>query len=78
MEIAKLYLTLESIRFEEGIDVKMEVAENIRLDEIQIPPLLLQPFFENAIWHGLMNKSGEKWIHVSLTKKGRRASPVHP
>lgn len=68
LEIAKLYLTLESIRFEDGIDMKTTIAEDIRLSSIQIPPLLLQPFFENAIWHGLMNKSGEKWINVELSK----------
>ena len=69
LEIAKLYLTLESIRFEDGIELKMEIAEDVRLHEIELPPLLLQPFFENAIWHGLMNKAGEKWINVELKKQ---------
>ncbi|WP_425639184.1 histidine kinase [Algoriphagus yeomjeoni] len=68
LDIAKLYLTLESIRFEGGIELNIDLAEEINLDQIIIPPLLLQPFFENAIWHGLMNKSGEKWIHVCLNK----------
>lgn len=67
LEIAKLYLTLESIRFDDGVDLSMEIAEDIRLSEIDIPPLLLQPFFENSIWHGLMNKIGEKWIKVKVT-----------
>ena len=69
LEIAQLYLTLESIRFEEGIDLKMEIAEDVRLNQIEVPPLLLQPFFENSIWHGLMNKAGEKWIKVVLKKQ---------
>ena len=68
LEIAQLYLTLESIRFEDGIELKMEIAEDVRLNKIKLPPLLLQPFFENAIWHGLMNKKGEKWIKVLLKK----------
>ncbi len=68
LEIAELYLALESIRFEDGIDLVMDIQEDVRLHEIVIPPLLLQPFFENAIWHGLMNKKGEKWIKVRLAK----------
>ncbi len=68
LEIAELYLALESIRFEDGIDLFMDIQEDVRLHEIVIPPLLLQPFFENAIWHGLMNKKGEKWIKVRLAK----------
>lgn len=66
LEIAKLYLTLESIRFEDGIDFQLDVCEEVRLGSIYFPPLLLQPFFENAIWHGLMNKTGEKWIRVRV------------
>ncbi|WP_144607146.1 histidine kinase [Algoriphagus algorifonticola] len=69
LEIAKLYQTLESIRFEDGIELKMEIDRDVRLNEIELPPLLLQPFFENAIWHGLMNKAGEKWIKVCLKKE---------
>lgn len=68
LEIAKLYLTLESIRFEDGIDFQLDVCEKVRLSDIYFPPLLLQPFFENAIWHGLMNKGGEKWIKVNIEK----------
>ncbi|MFC3414428.1 histidine kinase [Algoriphagus hitonicola] len=69
--IAQLYLTLESIRFEDGIELKMQVAEDVRLNEIELPPLLLQPFFENAIWHGLMNRAGEKWIKVVLKRNDK-------
>ncbi|KPQ13340.1 MAG: two component signal transduction system histidine kinase [Algoriphagus marincola HL-49] len=69
LEIAQLYTTLESIRFEDGIELKMEIGEDVRLNQIEVPPLLLQPFFENAIWHGLMNKAGEKWVKVVLKKQ---------
>ena len=70
LEIAKLYLDLESIRFEEGIDYSLDLAEDLRLNELSLPPLILQPFFENAIWHGLMHKEGLKKIRVLLRKKG--------
>ena len=68
LEIVRLYVTLESIRFEDGIELKMDLGMDVPLDKIPLPPLLLQPFFENAIWHGLMNKTGEKWIYVHLYK----------
>ena len=70
LEIAKLYLELESIRFEDGIDFSLDLEEGIRLNELSLPPLILQPFFENAIWHGLMHKEGPKKIKVCIGKNG--------
>ncbi|MHA7129512.1 sensor histidine kinase [Algoriphagus namhaensis] len=76
LEMAKLYLTLESIRFEGGIDLLMDIPEDVNLTDFQFPPLVLQPFFENAIWHGLMNQKGRKWIKVAMkpTETGYRMS----
>ncbi|MHA7129511.1 histidine kinase [Algoriphagus namhaensis] len=69
LEIAKLYLDLESIRFEDGIDFQLTLEDDLRLNELAVPPLILQPFFENAIWHGLMHQAGPKWIKVRLSKE---------
>lgn len=68
LEISQLYISLESIRFEKGIEFNMDIARDVRLNEIELPPLVLQPFFENSIWHGLMNIAGEKRINVQLEK----------
>lgn len=70
LEIAKLYLDLESIRFEDGIDYSLDLPQQFRPNELLLPPLILQPFFENAIWHGLMHKEGAKKIRVHMEKKG--------
>ncbi|GAB2486064.1 MAG: hypothetical protein EP311_03020 [Cytophagales bacterium] len=66
LDIAKLYLSLESIRFEDGIQVHLDVGRDINLRDVKVPPLVFQPFLENSIWHGLMSKKGPKsiWIRV--------------
>ncbi len=60
----ELYLTMESLRF--GNDFKYQVfAENALLeDDISVPSLIIQPFVENAIWHGLLHKEGNKNLTV--------------
>ena len=68
--ILKLYLNLEHFRFNSHFDFTFEVDSNINLDDYQIPPMLLQPFIENAIWHGLRYKEtkGHLWVKFSQTK----------
>ena len=64
VETLKLYLAMEKMRFEEKFDFTVTVAENVRALQMNIPPLILQPYVENAIWHGLMHK--EEKGHVSI------------
>ncbi|MFT3910791.1 MAG: histidine kinase [Ferruginibacter sp.] len=70
LEILKLYVELESIRFKESFQYKIECDENIDAEEIKIPTLLVQPFVENAIWHGLMHKEGDRCLLVEFTEQG--------
>jgi sugar lactone lactonase YvrE/anti-sigma regulatory factor (Ser/Thr protein kinase) len=65
----QLYVDLEKLRMDMDIDYSEQVDENIIVSEIKIPPLILQPFVENALWHGLSNKEGDKKIMVSITGK---------
>jgi ligand-binding sensor domain-containing protein len=51
----KLYLKLESVRLEHSFDYVFHVDESVSSEFIMVPPLILQPFAENAIWHGLRN-----------------------
>jgi sensor histidine kinase YesM len=69
LDIAKLYVSLESIRFEDKIDFELNIGEDIDLLTYKLPPLILQPFLENAIWHGLTTKKGEKRIVIRVFKK---------
>ncbi|MBF8148588.1 histidine kinase [Winogradskyella sp. F6397] len=53
LEILELYLSLEKSRIKSGFNFNIEVTSKEALSQYQIPPLLLQPIVENAIWHGL-------------------------
>jgi ligand-binding sensor domain-containing protein/two-component sensor histidine kinase len=65
----QLYVDLEKLRMNMDIDYKEQVDENILASEIKIPPLILQPFVENALWHGLSNKKGNKKITITFIEK---------
>ena len=67
LEALQLYVQLESIRFADHFKYVVNIAENTSTGSIMIPPMLLQPFVENAIWHGLMQKKGEGTITIDIT-----------
>ncbi len=69
LDIAKLYLSLEAIRFEDGIGVHFEIERGVNLREVKVPPLVFQPFLENAVWHGLMGIKGQKTIRTRVFQK---------
>ncbi len=66
LETMELYLYIENIRFNGGIDYTITTEDGINLSQYTIPSLALQPFIENAIWHGLSNKEGEKKIDIQV------------
>ncbi len=70
LEILNLYIELESIRFKDSFSYTVQVDEEIETEEVRIPTLLVQPFVENAIWHGLMHKEGEKILKVKFIEEG--------
>ena len=70
LETLKLYVTLESARFDNKFKCVFVVSENVNTSSIMIPPMLLQPFVENAIWHGLMQKEGEGNITIEIRIEG--------
>ena len=61
------YISLESLRLNMHPDYLVELAGNIQPDTEKIPPLILQPFVENALWHGLGKKEGEKIIRINMS-----------
>ena len=69
LETAELYLNIENIRFSDEINYQIKIADSINIDQIKIPSLVLQPFLENAIWHGLSSKEGGKKLLVEVKKK---------
>ncbi|UOQ69249.1 sensor histidine kinase [Hymenobacter volaticus] len=64
IQTLQLYLDMESMRFDNAFAYAIEVAEEIQPDALTIPSMLLQPYIENAIWHGLLHKKngGHVWL----------------
>ncbi len=60
LDTLKYYLELQQLRFHEKFDFSIEVDPNIDVESVSIPPMLSQPFIENAIEHGIMNKQDGK------------------
>lgn len=63
----KLYLEFERLRFDKGFDFDIAIDGQTVLD-CQLPPMLVQPFVENAIWHGLMLRGDDQGV-INLTFK---------
>ncbi|WP_457615932.1 sensor histidine kinase [Lutibacter sp.] len=64
--ILSLYVKLEQMRVNGGFDYIVNIDPKLNLENIKVPPLFLQPFIENAIWHGIMKKEGEKIIELTI------------
>jgi tetratricopeptide (TPR) repeat protein len=70
LKALELYLQLESMRMENKFDYQIKVDEDIDPENTLIPPLILQPFVENSIWHGISKKQGPGKILISIKKEG--------
>lgn len=69
LEALELYIRIERLRFDEKFDYQLKIDPTIDLTAIAIPPLLIQPFVENAIWHGLMHKKEDRgMLLISIQK----------
>ncbi|MEO9966601.1 MAG: histidine kinase [Reichenbachiella sp.] len=67
-ELLTLYLKLEHYRFRDQFDYDFEIDPSIDLDEVDIPPMLIQPYIENAIWHGLRYKEERGHLQVNMIR----------
>ncbi len=72
LETMKLYMNIENIRFSNEINYSTKVDDNIDLESIKVPSLILQPFLENALWHGLSTKKDNKNILLEITNNNDR------
>ena len=69
LESLELYLNLEALRFNYHFDYKISVPKDLDISALQVPPLILQPYVENAIWHGLMHKEEKGRLNVEVTEE---------
>ena len=72
IELLELYTKLEHFRFQDKFDYKISVDENVNVEEFQIPPMLLQPYIENAVWHGLRYKNEKRIFRYFHSSKAKR------
>ena len=73
LEAIDLYISLEKARFAENeFEYTLETHEEEELKKFAIPSLILQPFIENAIKHGLLHKPGEKKLKLSISKENNQ------
>ncbi|WP_228433367.1 tetratricopeptide repeat-containing sensor histidine kinase [Chryseobacterium arthrosphaerae] len=68
LDLLQNYLALEKTRFANKFDYEIEVDENLNLQSQQVPGMLVQPFLENAIWHGLRYRTEKGFLKLSFEK----------
>lgn len=66
LETLRIYLDLEQLRLGEMLSYTIHVSPQVELELLDVPPLVLQPFVENAIWHGIAPKNGAGRIDIYL------------
>jgi len=67
LSVLERYLNLEHIRFSEHFDFELTVDEDLETTKLLIPPMLIQPYIENAIWHGLRYGDKKGYLKVIFT-----------
>lgn len=72
LDTLKLYLLMESLRFEDKFEYHIQIEKGIELEEICIPPLIIQPFVENAIWHGLLHRTSKGKLEINIFQKSNQ------
>ena len=62
------YLALEKTRFADKFDYEIEVDESLNTQNLKVPGMLIQPFLENAVWHGLRYRTDKGFLSLKFTK----------
>ncbi|MGB4902081.1 MAG: response regulator [Saprospiraceae bacterium] len=70
LDALKLYTDIEKLRFEQQFDYELFVDPEVDTTSIKVPPLILQPFVENAIHHGLMPKQDKGSLQIFIRESG--------
>ena len=72
LDALQLYIEIEHLRLDGKFDYLIDIDSSIHIKQAQIPPMILQPFVENAIWHGLMHKDGRGKLLVQVKDMGHQ------
>ncbi len=71
LDSLRLYLDLEALRCNNMFDYHITVGENINEEEVLIPPMIIQPYVENAIWHGLVHRREKGRLEIAVSLRGK-------
>ena len=74
LETLKLYVELEQMRYRDDFGFEIKISPSVEIEKWLVPPLILQPYVENAIGHGLAPKTGDKKLLVEIEKSGHTIS----
>lgn len=69
IEVLALYIELEALRFNHSFSYSITCHEAIDVEETRVPSLLYQTLAENAIWHGLLHKEGERKLNIHFEER---------
>ncbi|MDF2553232.1 MAG: histidine kinase [Chryseobacterium sp.] len=71
LDLLQNYMALEKTRFADKFDYEIFVDENLNQQNLQIPGMMVQPFLENAIWHGLRYRTEKGFLKLSFKKENQ-------
>ena len=69
IETLRLYLSIEKLRFDSSFEFKIDIGPKLDPSFVNIPAMIIQPFVENALWHGLIRKKGKKKLTLHFDQK---------
>lgn len=70
LQSIRLYLELEQMRFKNSFSYEITLIDDLDPEEYEIPPMLIQPFIENAIWHGLNHLEEKGKLKIEISREG--------
>lgn len=73
LDALKLYLELEQVRFEDTLTIDLEMTPDLSMDTLTLPPMLLQPYVENAFKHGLLHQTAERHLKLVFALDAEQA-----
>ncbi|WP_027379010.1 tetratricopeptide repeat-containing sensor histidine kinase [Chryseobacterium daeguense] len=71
LDLLQNYLALEKTRFADKFDFEIDVDESLNTQSLKVPGMLVQPFLENAIWHGLRYRTSKGFLKLSFEKENQ-------
>ncbi len=76
LQLIKLYIEIEMLRFKNKFTYTINTTNDVKIESIQIPPMLIQPYVENAIWHGLLHKETAGHLSIQIHQSSKKVLQI--